>query len=78
MQPMSTTEAAGLRNIRLADRRFPRLCANCASPMTRQEVACWRCGTRWAPEHEPRAPLRLIRGGMADDAADPRRAAKSG
>ena len=68
MQTMSTTEATGLRNIRLAGRHFPRLCANCQSPMARQEAACWRCGTQWAPEHEPRTPLRVVRGGVRREA----------
>ena len=30
--------------------------------MARQEDSCWRCGTAWATEDEPRTPLRLIRG----------------
>jgi hypothetical protein len=30
--------------------------------MARQEDACWRCGTQWAPEKEPRTTLRLVHG----------------
>jgi hypothetical protein len=30
--------------------------------MARQEDSCWRCGTEWASEDEPRTTLRLIRG----------------
>jgi hypothetical protein len=30
--------------------------------MARQEDTCWRCGTEWAPEEEPRTTLGLIRG----------------
>jgi hypothetical protein len=30
--------------------------------MARQEDTCWRCGTEWAPEEEPRTTLRLIPG----------------
>jgi hypothetical protein len=30
--------------------------------MARQEDACWRCGTEWAPEEAPRTTLRLIPG----------------
>jgi hypothetical protein len=37
--------------------------------MARQEDTCWRCGTRWAPEGEPRTTLRVIAGG-ARDASD--------
>jgi hypothetical protein len=35
--------------------------------MGRQEDACWRCGTQWAAEDEPRTALRLIRGGASTD-----------
>jgi hypothetical protein len=31
--------------------------------MARQEDACWRCGTQWANEDEPRTALRVIDGG---------------
>ena len=65
MQTMSTIEATGLRNMR--DRRS-HACARCQSPMARQEFACWRCGTQWAAEHEPRTPLRVIRGGAPEEA----------
>jgi hypothetical protein len=30
--------------------------------MAGQDDACWRCGTEWAPEEEPRTTLRLIPG----------------
>jgi hypothetical protein len=39
--------------------------------MARQEDTCWRCGTEWAAEEEPRTTLRLIPGGaltQTDDA----------
>jgi len=39
--------------------------------MARQEDTCWRCGTQWAPEGEPRTTLRVIAGG-AGDASDAR------
>ena len=35
--------------------------------MARQEDTCWRCGTEWAQEAEPRTTWRLIPGD-ADDA----------
>lgn len=31
--------------------------------MARQQDACWRCGTDWATEEQPRTPLRVISGG---------------
>jgi hypothetical protein len=31
--------------------------------MARQEDTCWRCGTQWASEAEPRPTLRVIAGG---------------
>jgi hypothetical protein len=37
--------------------------------MARQEGECWRCGTRWASEEEPRIPLRVIVGGALTQAA---------
>jgi hypothetical protein len=37
--------------------------------MARQEDTCWRCGTQWASEGEPRTTLRVIAGG-AGDASD--------
>jgi hypothetical protein len=30
--------------------------------MARQENACWRCGTEWTSEDEPRTTLHLLRG----------------
>jgi hypothetical protein len=33
--------------------------------MARQENACWRCGTQWAAEAEPRTKLTVIAGGAA-------------
>ena len=30
--------------------------------MVRQENMCWRCGTEWASEDEPRTTLHLIPG----------------
>jgi hypothetical protein len=30
--------------------------------MARQEDSCWRCGSEWASEDEPRTTLRLIPG----------------
>lgn len=47
----------------MRDRHFPRLCRSCQAPMARQEDACWRCGTDWATEAEPRTALRVISGG---------------
>jgi hypothetical protein len=31
--------------------------------MARQEDSCWRCGTAWATEGNPRTTLRVIPGG---------------
>ena len=47
----------------MRDRHFPRVCRSCRAPMARQEDTCWRCGTRWASEDEPRTTLRMIPGG---------------
>jgi predicted amidophosphoribosyltransferase len=47
----------------MRQRHIPRLCQSCGGPMARQTETCWRCGTRWAAEDEPRTRLRLIRGG---------------
>jgi hypothetical protein len=47
----------------MRQRHIPRLCQSCGGPMARQAETCWRCGTRWAAEDEPRTRLRLIRGG---------------
>jgi hypothetical protein len=38
--------------------------------MGRQEDACWRCGTQWAAEDEPRTALRVIPGGASTHGAD--------
>ena len=38
----------------MRDRHFPRICRSCQAPLARQEHACWRCGTDWAIEDEPR------------------------
>lgn len=46
----------------MRDRHFPRLCGQCHAPMARQEDACWRCGTPWAPEKEPRTALHAVSG----------------
>jgi predicted amidophosphoribosyltransferase len=46
----------------MRQRHIPRLCQSCGGPMARQTETCWRCGTRWAAEDEPRTRLRLIRG----------------
>ena len=36
--------------------------------MARQEATCWRCGTRWESEDEPRTRLKVIAGGgLAED-----------
>jgi hypothetical protein len=34
--------------------------------MARQEDHCWRCGTQWVSEDEPRTTLTLIDGGGSD------------
>jgi hypothetical protein len=47
----------------MRERHFPRMCRPCRAPMARQEDACWRCGTEWAAEDEPRTRLTLIAGG---------------
>jgi hypothetical protein len=49
----------------MRDRHFPRLCRSCQAPMARQEDTCWRCGTQWAAEDEPRTALRVIPGGAS-------------
>jgi hypothetical protein len=36
--------------------------------MSRQESACWRCGTEWVSEDEPRTSLRVIHGGAREEA----------
>ena len=52
----------------MRDRHFPRLCGQCHAPMARQEDACWRCGTPWAPEEEPRTALHAVSGGAPEEA----------
>lgn len=42
--------------------------------MARQEDTCWRCGTQWASDDEPRTALRVVHGGVATRVAGaPRR-----
>jgi hypothetical protein len=36
--------------------------------MARQEDACWRCGTPWAAEEEPRTVLHAVSGGAPEEA----------
>jgi hypothetical protein len=45
--------------------------------MARQENTCWRCGTQWASEVEPRPALRVIAGG-SDARLDAERWANEG
>ena len=47
----------------MRERHFPRMCRSCQAPMARQENACWRCGTQWTAEDEPRPKLTVIAGG---------------
>ena len=47
----------------MRERHFPRVCRFCQAPMARQENTCWRCGTLWAAEDEPRTRLTVIAGG---------------
>jgi hypothetical protein len=47
----------------MRERHFPRVCRSCSAPMARQEDTCWRCGTQWASEDEPRTTLTVIAGG---------------
>jgi hypothetical protein len=56
----------------MRQRHVPRLCQACRSPMARQATACWRCGTQWASENEPRTRLRVISGGMPAAAGNER------
>jgi hypothetical protein len=48
----------------MRQRHVPRLCQSCRGPMARQAETCWRCGTQWASEDEPRTLLRVIPGGV--------------
>jgi predicted amidophosphoribosyltransferase len=57
---MSTTTTARGRT---RERHFPRLCGACAAPMARQSDTCWRCGTAWSEEAEPRTTLQVLPGG---------------
>jgi len=41
--------------------------------MARQEDTCWRCGTEWASEQEPRTTLHLIPGAAPKQAEDAER-----
>jgi hypothetical protein len=47
----------------MRERHFPRVCTSCRAPLARQEDTCWRCGTQWASEDEPRTTLTVIAGG---------------
>jgi hypothetical protein len=51
----------------MRQRHIPRVCCACQAPMARQEDTCWRCGTQWASEDEPRTTLTLIAGGARLD-----------
>mgnify|MGYP001030757822 CR=1 FL=1 len=55
----------------MRERHFPRVCRTCQAPMARQEDTCWRCGTEWASEDEPRTRLTVITGGGEADRLDP-------
>ena len=55
------------RRSTLRDRHVPRVCGHCHSPLARQEDECWRCGTQWASEDEPRTALRVIDEGASLD-----------
>jgi predicted amidophosphoribosyltransferase len=52
----------------MRDRHFPRLCGHCHAPMARQEDTCWRCGTRWASEDQPRSALHAVSAGKPEEA----------
>jgi hypothetical protein len=41
--------------------------------MARQEDTCWRCGTEWASEEEPRTTLHLIPGDAPKQCEDAER-----
>ena len=55
----------------MRERHFPRVCHTCQAPMARQEDTCWRCGTQWVSEDEPRPTLTVIAGGGQTDRPDP-------
>ena len=61
----------------MRQRHIPRLCQSCRSPMARQAERCWRCGTQWASEDEPRTRLRVIPGGAPAAGAGNERAARA-
>jgi predicted amidophosphoribosyltransferase len=52
----------------MRDRHFPRLCGHCHAPMARQEDTCWRCGTRWASDDQPRTVLHAVSTATSDEA----------
>ena len=52
----------------MRDRHFPRLCRHCDAPMGRQEDACWRCGTPWAPADRSPAALHAVFEGTPEEA----------
>ena len=54
----------------MRNRHIPRLCGSCTAPMGRQQDACWRCGTDWPSEAEPRTTLELIHGGAGATGVD--------
>jgi hypothetical protein len=41
--------------------------------MARQEDTCWRCGTEWGSEDEPRTTLHLIAGDAHQEVEDAER-----
>jgi hypothetical protein len=44
--------------------------------MSRQEAACWRCGTPWVSEDGPRTTLKVIAGGVQTEVSpEPERVA---
>jgi hypothetical protein len=51
----------------MRERHVPRVCPSCSAPLARQKDTCWRCGTQWASEGEPRTKLRVIAGGADGD-----------
>jgi hypothetical protein len=60
----------------MRQRHIPRLCQSCGGPMARQAETCWRCGTQWAAEDEPRTRLRVIPGGAPAAGAGSERGAR--
>jgi hypothetical protein len=45
--------------------------------MARQAETCWRCGTQWASEDQPRTRLRVIPGGAPAAGAGNERAGRA-